>query len=121
MVQFPRAHTCVRSPRVTVPGANRFTLLVDGRSTSGTLQKLSLTGGCGELGNALQQNTLAHISLQTRLGAISGVVEMLSVVSADAPSQAFRFVALSDRDHYRLSETLHQMSRQELVQASINW
>ena len=103
-----------------MPGANRFTLLVDGRSTSGTLQKLSLTGGCGELGHSLQQNIQAHISLQTRLGTITGVVEMLSVVSRNAPVQAFRFVALSDRDHYRLSETLHQMSRQELVQALID-
>ena len=110
----------MRSPRITVPGANRFTLLVDGRSVSGTLQKLSLTGGCGELGAALQKNTLANISLQTRLGAITGVVEMLSVVSAQQPLQAFRFVALSDRDHYRLSETLHQMSRQGLVHALID-
>ncbi len=96
---------------MTVPGDQRFCLLVDGRSVSGTLQKLSLTGGCGELDRPLKQNSIAELTLQTRFGPITGVVEMLNVVSTQPSTQGFRFIAISDQAHSHLGKALQQMSR----------
>src|SRR5579859_7302955 len=97
MAYFPQLQSKTRSPRVRVPNSESIRFNLGGRQVLAVLQKISLTGGLAEF--------------NTSAGQVSGLVEFLP--SPDGTeTYPFRFIALSDQDHERLSSTIKMMQQQ---------
>jgi len=75
----------------------------------GSLQRLSVTGGCAVLEKKIKGGTLAEIEIPTPIGRICGLIEFLERrAAAQCPELAFRFVGLNDHDYERLTKALEQ-------------
>lgn len=112
MAHFPQSLRGVRAPRVRIPQDETVLFNVEGVRVKGLLQKLSTTGGLVRLGNRVGPGSLAEIAIATKAGPVQGLVEMFPPVREGSSNQAFRFVALSDEDHQRLSATISLMRKQ---------
>ena len=111
MSYFPQIQSKTRSPRVRVPNGESIRFNLGGRQVSAILQKISLTGGLAEFTSGIGSATIAEAKLNTIAGQVSGLVEFLP--SADGTdTYPFRFIALSDQDHERLSSTIKMMQQQ---------
>ncbi len=109
---FPQTHSKARSPRVRVPNDETVRFNIEGHLVPAVLRKLSMTGGLAEFTGALGDVTIAEAQLNTATGPVRGLVEFLRVQKKLGPRiYPFRFIALSDGDHRRLSETLQLMNK----------
>jgi hypothetical protein len=74
------------------------------------LQSISVTGGLLQLQTELSTGDFVEIAFLTRSGPIHAMAEMLRPVrkakTQAACLQPFRFVALGDQDHHKLSMVL---------------
>lgn len=112
MAHFPQPHRNLRAPRVRVPQSFPVVFTADNVRINGALQKLSLTGGAARLSQKCSPGVLAEIKLKTTSGMVEGLVEILSATSDTGPSQPFRFVALGEEDHERLSNAISRLRRE---------
>ncbi|HVI11066.1 MAG TPA: hypothetical protein VND65_22475 [Candidatus Binatia bacterium] len=112
MTHFPQAHPSRRAARAqlgnTTPAALR---LPDGRKTKAKIQTVSETGGLLQLPRSLAQGDLVELAFQTQSGPVRGMAEILTPMrkTNDGVLQPFRFVALEDDDHLRLSNSLNSI------------
>jgi hypothetical protein len=105
----------MRAPRVRIPQDEPVEFKVDGCRVQALLQKLSTTGGLACLRSSVRSGCLAEIAIITRLGPIHGLVEIFAPASQRSSSQAFRFVALSDKDQQKLAAIISLMCKQGLA------
>ena len=78
-----------------------------GEVVRGKLQTLSTTGGCALVPAVISPDAAAEIAIQTRYGPIRAIAQMLSpLTNGSRKTQAFRFVALDERDHDRLKRAI---------------
>ena len=108
MANFPRPNGQVRAPRVNLSHPKPVRLRVEGKHMQGMLLKVSLTGGLVEVGNPVLNGSFGEVVLDSASGPIRGLVEFLRPDRKSA-AQGFRFVALEDEDHRRLSVMLQRM------------
>jgi hypothetical protein len=100
--QQPHFHRPARvRPSEFTPAVLR---IEDGSCTSGELELFSLTGGLLSLPRLLDQGSRPKLMFLTQTGPVLGVAEMLRPVSWN--EQPFRFVALHENDHRRLSAAI---------------
>jgi hypothetical protein len=101
MAYFPPPDARRRSPRAsfleTTPAVVRCE---NGRSVSGKLQIVSLTGGLLCLSKPLDSGSKVKVMFLTGKGSVLGAAEMLSPITWTL--QPFKFVALYDDDQERL-------------------
>lgn len=121
MTYFPQPNPAKRARRVNLPGS----VVVAVRSESGQpvrarLHALSATGGLLILSKALEQGDFVEVAFQTSHGIVRGMAELLSATNKSKSGcfQPFRFVALEDEDHARLSMTLESLWDQTLIGSS---
>jgi hypothetical protein len=79
-----------------------------GQRERAKLQSISMNGGLLQLQQELATGDFVEIAFHTRSGAICGMAEMLRPTRKfqTACLQPFRFVALADDDHRKLSMAL---------------
>jgi hypothetical protein len=107
MAHFPQPQTNMRAPRVRVKGGKPIRFSLGNKHLPATLEVISATGGRVRMPRGVRPGTLAEASMITNAGTVSGVVELLGMkAEGKSVAQAFRFLALSDGDYSRLSETL---------------
>jgi hypothetical protein len=95
-----------------VPNQESVRFNIEGHLVPAVLHKLSLTGGLAEFTGPIGDVTIAEAKLTTACGPVSGLVEFLRLQKKQGPNTyAFRFIALSDGDHQRLSATLQLMNK----------
>ena len=108
MANFPNTQGQVRAPRVNLSNPKPVRLRVEGKRMQGMLLKVSLTGGLVEVANPIGNGSFGEVVLDSAHGPIRGLVEFLQRDRKSA-AQGFRFVALEDEDHHRLSDMLRGM------------
>lgn len=109
MTHFPRTDAYRRAPRVQLNGTVAAAIHADGgQRARAKLQSLSVTGGLLQLQKGLLAGDFVEIAFQTRSGPVYGMAEMLEPMrkAQSACFQPFRFVALGDGDHRKLSNAL---------------
>jgi hypothetical protein len=117
MTHFPQPDASRRAPRVHLNGSIPAAILVEGGGRArAKLQSISVTGGLLQLQSELSTGDFVEIAFQTRSGPVHGMAEMLQPVRRakakvqtqvkPACLQPFRFVALGDQDHHKLSMAL---------------
>jgi len=111
MSHFPQPDASRRAPRVHLNGSIAAAIRVEGgRNARAKLQSISVTGGLLQLQSELSTGDFVEIAFQTRSGPIHAMAEMLQPVrrakAQSACLQAFRFVALEDQDHNKLSAAM---------------
>jgi len=107
MAHFPNPHNTVRAPRVRVTGGKPIKFSLGNKHVPAVLEILSVTGGRVSMPKGLRPGTLAEAYMATSAGPFSGVVELLGMrPEGKTVAQAFRFLALSDNDYSRLTDTL---------------
>lgn len=94
-----------------MPNSESIRFNLGGRQVSAILQKISMTGGLAEFSSNIGSATIAEMKLNTIAGQVSGLVEFLPSPDDNA-TYPFRFIALSDEDHARLSSTIKVMQQQ---------
>jgi hypothetical protein len=85
-----------------------------GKQIQGLLQVASITGGSARLLRPLNPGTLADVSLRTKAGTVSVLVEFLQP-RRHGPfvTQAFRFLAFGDEDYDRFDQALQILRDRE--------
>ena len=115
MTHFPQPDASRRAPRVHLNGSIPAAVQVEGGSRArAKLQSISVTGGLLQLQSELSTGDFVEIAFQTRSGPVHAMAEMLQPVrktkaktqQTSACLQPFRFVALGDQDHHKLSMAL---------------
>ncbi|MFZ3339498.1 MAG: hypothetical protein WA213_01355 [Terriglobales bacterium] len=119
MTHFPQPDASRRAPRVHLNGSTPAAILVEGGGRArAKLQSISVTGGLLQLQSELATGDFVEIAFPTRSGPVHGMAEMLQPVrkpkartqvqppTKPACLQPFRFVALGDQDHHKLSMAL---------------
>lgn len=110
MAHFPHPHTSSRAPRVCFTAGESISFSLEGKEIRGILQVASTTGGSARLLQPLSPGTLADVSLHTKAGTLSALVEFLQP-RRQGPfvAQAFRFLAFGDDDYDRFDLALQIM------------
>ena len=113
MTHFPQPDATRRAPRIHLNGSIPAAVCIDGGERArAKLQSLSVTGGLLQLQQELSTGDFVEIAFLTRSGPVHGMAEMLTPVRKaratvkSACLQPFRFVALDDLDHRKLSAAL---------------
>ncbi len=85
-------------------------MLEDSQRAKGRLQTISVTGGLLRLAKPLEAGDFVEIVFQTQDGPVRGMAEMLNPMrqATDGCLQPFRFIALGDDDHSKLSMAVDQ-------------
>lgn len=78
--------------------------LADGRRASGRLKVVSITGGLLSMPQPVRQGLVGKLMFLTSAGSVLGAAEMLTPLSWDL--QPFKFVALPEDDHTRLTSAI---------------
>ena len=118
MTHFPQPHPSRRAARVQLGDSVLAAIrLDDGRHAKAKLQSISITGGLLQLPRALGQGDFIEVAFQTQSGPIHGMAEILGPAQklSQGVLQPFRFVALEDEDHRRLSSSLDQIADRSLL------
>ena len=111
MTHYPQPNATNRATRIQL-GSEGMALLKSegGERMKGKLQTVSVTGGLLRLAKALEEGDFVEVAFQTLNGPVHGMAEMLRPVrkakNKVACLQPFRFVALGDQDHHKLSMVL---------------
>ena len=120
MANFPSPHRQNRAPRVQLPIPQAASFAVEGRKVQARLLKLSMTGGLARVDATFAADTLAHLAFNTPSGTVRGVVSFIAPnCKQERNSQPFRFVALDDADHARLSASLEIMRAYAVLRSLI--
>jgi hypothetical protein len=109
MSHFPQTNANQRSPRVQLNGSIAAAVLDEGgQKARAKLQTISISGGLLQLQQALSAGDFVEIAFHTRSGPVHGMAEMLRPVrkAQSACLQPFRFIALGDDDHRKLTMAL---------------
>ena len=107
MAHFPHPHAKMRAPRVRITGSQPIKFSLGDKFVPAMLEVISLTGGRVSMPRGLRPGTIAEAHMLAHGGPVTGVVELLATKSqGKAVAQAFRFLALSDHDYTRLTDTL---------------
>jgi len=107
MAHFPQPHAKMRAPRVRVSGGKPIKFSLGNKDVPATLEVISATGGRVSMPRGLRPGTLAEAFMARNAGPLTGVVELLAMKpQGKTVAQAFRFLALSDNDYSRLTDTL---------------
>ena len=111
MTHFPQPDASRRAPRVHLNGSIAAAIQVEGGGRArAKLQSISVTGGLLQLQTELSTGDFVEIAFLTRSGPIHAMAEMLRPMrkakARAACLQPFRFVALGDQDHHKLSMIL---------------
>jgi len=109
MTHFPQSHANRRSPRVQLHGSVAAAVMIEGgQRARAKLQSISITGGLLQLQHELSTGDFVEIAFHSREGPICGMAEMLHPTRKfqSACFQPFRFIALGDEDHRKLSMAL---------------
>lgn len=123
MTHFPHPHPTKRATRVQLGGAVPAAIqLADGQRTRGKLQSISSTGGLLVLAQAMGDGEFIEIAFQTSSGPVEGMAEMLSPMQKFTKGvlQPFRFIALADEDHRKLSRALDSVVDRGMLLARAN-
>lgn len=106
MTHFPRTDANRRAPRIQLNGSVPAAIHADGgQRARAKLQSISITGGLLQLPQQFSTGDFVEIAFQTSSGPVFGMAEMLEPVrkAQSACYQPFRFVALGDGDHHKLT------------------
>jgi hypothetical protein len=109
MTHFPQPIPNRRAPRIQLNGSVAAAIQVEGGPQArAKLQSISITGGLLQLAQELSTGDFVEIAFPTRSGAIHGMAEMLQPMRKfqSACWQPFRFIALGDDDHRKLTMAL---------------
>jgi len=109
MTHFPLNNSQQRSPRVKLNGSVAAAVIADGGDKArAKIQSISINGGLLQLPHELSAGDFVEIAFHTRSGSIRGMAEMLQPTRKfqSACMQPFRFIALEDDDHRKLSMAL---------------
>jgi hypothetical protein len=109
MTHFPLNNSQQRSPRVKLNGSVAAAVIADGGDKArAKIQSISINGGLLQLPHELSAGDFVEIAFHTRSGSIRGMAEMLQPTRKfqTACMQPFRFIALEDDDHRKLSMAL---------------
>jgi hypothetical protein len=104
MAHFPKVHSAVRAPRTSLRRPEPVDFKVEDQLVQGSVQRISLTGGCASLKRKVLGGTIAELGLRTQHGRVSGIVEFLATKRAG--ESPFRFVALEDEAYENLRRLL---------------
>jgi hypothetical protein len=119
MTYFPQLNPATPAKRLKLGGSVVVAIRSEGDSqpVRAKLHELSATGGLLVLSNALEQGAFVEVAFQTSQGKVRGMAELLSPrrESTSGCLQAFRFVALDDRDHTRLRMAMESLLDRSLV------
>jgi hypothetical protein len=121
MTHFPQPDAAKRARRVRLPGSVVVAVHSKGsQPVRAKLHALSATGGLLILSKAFEQGDFVEVAFQTSHGIVRGMAELLPARSKSKSGcfQPFRFVALEDEDHARLSMTLESLWDQTLIGSS---
>ncbi len=107
MTHFPQPHPSRRAARVQLGDSPAAIRLGDGRRAKAKIQTVSVTGGLLHLTRSLGQGDLIEVAFQMQSGPVHGMAEILSPAgkTTDGVLQPFRFIALEDDDHRRLTSS----------------
>lgn len=120
MANFPSPHRQNRAPRIQLPIPQAASFAIEGRKVQARLLKLSMTGGLARLDANFAADTLAHVAFNTPSGTVRGLVAFLPPnCKVERNAQPFRFVALEDVDHARLSASLEVMRAHAVLRSLI--
>lgn len=101
MNALPQQHSAPRTPRVHLENNTPVVLRFEGgRSISGELQVVSLTGGLLSLPRPLAQGSQVKLMFLIGPGSVLAAAELLSPVNNTL--QPFRFVSLGQKDRRKL-------------------
>lgn len=118
MANFPSPHQRNRAPRIKLPIPQAASFAVEGRKVQARLLKLSITGGLARIETQFAADTLAHVAFDTPSGMVRGLVAFIAPNSkTDRNSQPFRFIALEDTDHARLTSSLEVMRAHAMLRS----
>lgn len=118
MNALPQQHSVPRTPRVHLEGNTPAVLRFEGgRSVSGELQVVSLTGGLLSLPGPLEQGSQVKLMFLIRPGSVLAGAEMLSPVNNTL--QPFRFVSLAQKDRRKLEAIIPLSVYQDIAEP--NW
>jgi hypothetical protein len=109
MTHFPLNNSQQRSPRVKLNGSVAAAVIADGGDKArAKIQSISINGGLLQLPHELSAGDFVEIAFHTRSGSIRGMAEMLQPTRKfqSACMQPFRFIALEDDDHRKLTMAL---------------
>lgn len=106
MPRFPQPHPSVRAPRMRA-GGEGVHFHLENVQVAGSLYNISINGGLAEVATTVPSETVAEVVLNTRVGEVRAVVQMLA--NKTPRKQAFRFLALSDEDATRLVNAMNRM------------
>jgi len=112
MTHFPNPQPGNRATRAKPESSLKVDLRPqDGQPTSANLLEVSSTGGLLMLAEPLSEGELVEMTIQSEWGKVHGMGEMLTVRSRQISGhlQAFRFLALEDKDHERLLRALNSL------------
>jgi PilZ domain len=111
MTYFPPPDARRRSPRTSFPETTPAVVRCqNGRSVSGKLQIISLTGGLLCLSKPLDSGSKVKVLFLTVKGSVLGAAEMLSPITWTL--QPFKFVGLYDDDQERLEGAIQSSLEQ---------
>ena len=109
MTHFPQPNTQRRATRIQLGNAvPALVKLQDGERAKARIQTVSITGGLLYLTGALEEGGFVEVAFQTQSGPVHGMAEMLHPrrTASNLVVQPFRFVALDDDDHRKLSSVV---------------
>jgi hypothetical protein len=122
MTHFPQPHSSQRAARVKLDASVLVAIRMEGAtSVRAKLRELSDTGGLLILAKPLETGELVEVAFQTSKGAIQGMAEVLEprVKASSGCLQPFRFVALDDEAHSRITMTVESLLDQITVGSSL--
>jgi len=114
MSYFPEPNSANPARRVKVGNSVVVAIHPHGsQPVQGKLHDLSVTGGLLILPRALSHGEFVEVAFQTSQGMVRGMAELLEArrESTSGCIQPFRFVALNDDDHTRLSRAVESNLR----------
>ena len=112
MTHFPQPHSTQRAARVKLAGSILVAIRVEGADcVRAKLRERSATGGLLMLAKPLETGGFVELAFQTPKGAVQGMAEILEprVKASSGCLQPFRFIALEDDAHSRLSTALDSL------------
>jgi hypothetical protein len=117
MTYFPRPNPAKPATRTKLSGSVVVGIRSCGtQPSSAKLHEISATGGLLIMPTALEQGEFVEVAFKTSQGTVRAMAELLAVKkeSASGCLQPFRFIALDDEDHARLSMALDSLSHQTM-------
>lgn len=112
MTYFPQPNPASPARRVKV-GGSIVSIRSEGvQPVRAKLHDLSASGGLLLLSKPFEQGDFVEVALQTTMGAVHGMAELLAAKHESSLGclQPFRFVAMDDESHARLRMALESFS-----------